>query len=98
MKKVLKITGICLLVLFALAFTLPIVFKGKIVQLVKAQINKNLEAKVDFKDVSLSLFRHFPKLSIGLEDVSVTGVNEFEKDTLLSASTVDVSVNVISAI
>ena len=79
MKKVLKYTGIGLLALLALAFFLPILFKGKIIKIVKAEINKNIEAKVDFRDVSLSLFRHFPKLSIGLETISVVGVKEFEK-------------------
>jgi uncharacterized protein involved in outer membrane biogenesis len=98
MKKAFKITGLSLLTLLALAYILPIVFKGKIVKLVKAEINKNIEAKVDFKDVSLSLFRHFPKLSIGLEDISITGVGEFKKDTLLSAAALDASVNIISAI
>jgi hypothetical protein len=98
MKKILKYTGIVVLSLLLLAFLIPIVFKGKIVKLVKAEINKNIEAKVDFKDVSLSLFRHFPKLSIGLEDISVAGVAEFEKDTLISAKRIDASVNLWSAI
>jgi hypothetical protein len=96
MKKVLKYTGIGFIALLALAFILPIVFKGKIIKMVKAEINKNIEAKVDFSEVSLSLFRHFPKLSIGLENISVVGVKEFEKDTLLSAARVDASVNVMS--
>ena len=96
MKKVLKYTGIGLLTLLVLAFLLPVLFKGKIVKLVKAEINKNIEATVDFKDVSLSLFRHFPKLSIGLQDISVVGLHEFKKDTLLSAKIVDVSVNLLS--
>ena len=95
MKKVLKYTGIGLLALLALAFFLPILFKGKIIKIVKAEINKNIEAKVDFRDVSLSLFRHFPKLSIGLETISVVGVKEFEKDTLLSAVRMDASVNLM---
>jgi hypothetical protein len=98
MKKILKYTGIVILSLLLLAFLIPVLFKGKIVKLVKAEINKNIEAKVDFKDVSLSLFRHFPKLSIGLEDVSVAGIHEFEKDTLLSAKRIDASVNLWSAI
>jgi AsmA-like C-terminal region len=98
MKKILKYTGIVFLSILVLAFLIPILFKGKIVKMVKAEINKNLEAKVDFKDVNISLFRHFPKLSIGLEDISITGVHSFEKDTLLSASTLDVSVNLWSAV
>lgn len=98
MKKLLKYTGIVLLSLLILAFSVPLLFKGKIVKLVKAEINKNIEAKVEFKDVSLSLLRHFPKLSVGLEDISITGVHEFEKDTLLSAKRIDASVNLWSVI
>ena len=61
-KKGLKITGIIVVVLIALAFIIPIAFKKQITELVKKEINKSLTAKVDFADVSLSLFRHFPKV------------------------------------
>jgi hypothetical protein len=98
MKKFLKITGITLLVLLALAFLIPILFKKQITALVKKEINNSLTAKVDFKDVSLSLFRHFPKVSIGLEQLSVVGTGEFAKDTLLSAVNFDASVNIMSVI
>jgi hypothetical protein len=98
MKKFLKYTCIVFLSLIVLAFLVPLLFKGKIVKLVKAEINNNIEAKVEFKDVSLSLFRHFPKLSIGLEDISIAGIREFEKDTLLSAKRVDASVDLWSVI
>lgn len=98
MKKILTYTGISLLALLVLAFALPFLFKDKIVQLVKSEIDKNVDAKVEFKDVSLSFFRHFPKVSVGLEDISIVGKNEFAKDTLLSASMIDASVNVMSLI
>ena len=98
MRKALKYTGISLLVFILLLFFIPIVFKSKIVSLVKTEINKNIEATVNFKDVSLSVFRHFPKLSIALEDISIIGLHEFKKDTLLSASTLDASVNILSVI
>ncbi|MBO9660390.1 MAG: hypothetical protein J7527_16330, partial [Chitinophagaceae bacterium] len=88
-RKVLKITGIVLLVLIAAAFIIPIVFKKQITNLVKKEINNNLTASVDFKDVSISLFRHFPKVSIGLESLSVVGTNEFAGDTLVSAENID---------
>lgn len=97
-KKVLKITGIVLLVLIAAAFIIPIAFKKQITSLVKKEINKNLTATVEFKDVSLSLFRHFPKVSISLDELSVTGTNEFAGDTLVSAASIDVSANLISVI
>jgi len=98
LKKTLKITGITLLVLIVLAFLIPVLFKKQITSLVKKEINKSLVAKVDFKDVSLSLFRHFPKLSIALEELSVVGTEEFAGDTLIAAKSLDASVNIMSAI
>ncbi|MEI6948911.1 AsmA-like C-terminal region-containing protein [Paraflavisolibacter sp. H34] len=98
MKKVAKILGIIVAVLLLLAFALPLLFKDKILQVVKTEINKNVEARVDFSDLSLSLFRHFPKVSLGLEDLSVVGVGEFRGDTLVSAKTLDATVGLTSLI
>src|SRR5215213_9463305 len=61
MKKILTYTGISLLVLIILAVLLPVLFKGRIVNLVKNEINKSLLAKVEFSDIDISLLRHFPK-------------------------------------
>lgn len=97
-KKLLKITGISLLVLLILAFTLPLVFKGTILKKVKAEVNKKLNAKVDFADVDISIFRHFPKLAVGLNNLQIVGLGEFAEDTLLQASQIDVALNLMSAI
>jgi hypothetical protein len=98
LKKVLKITGITLLVLIAAAFLIPILFKKQITNLVKKEVNKSLTAAVDFKDVSLSLFRHFPRVSITLDELTVIGTGEFAKDTLISTKSFDASVNLMSLI
>ena len=89
MKKLIKFTVVVLSVLTLSAFLIPVLFKDKILKLVKVEINKNVLAKVDFKNLHLSFLRHFPKLSITLEDVSITGFNDFKKDTLLSAPSVE---------
>ena len=100
MKKALRITlksiGIFIVVVLLLLFTLPFLFKGKIVQLAKNIINDNVEAVVDFNDVSISLFKHFPNISLTLNDLSIVGVNEFAGDTLASLSSLNVSVNIWS--
>jgi hypothetical protein len=98
LKKVLKITGISLLSLIALAFVIPILFKKQITNLVKKQINKSLNAKVEFYDVELSLFRHFPKVSISISNLSVVGKDDFASDTLIAVKTLDASANLISVI
>jgi AsmA-like C-terminal region/AsmA family len=96
LKKILKTTAIILAVLVALAISLPFIFKGKILALARAQVNKSVNATVDFSDVDISLFRHFPRLAVGLENLQVVGAGAFEKDTLISASRIDVALNLMS--
>jgi uncharacterized protein involved in outer membrane biogenesis len=98
LKKTLKITLVALLVLLGAAFAAPFIFKGKIIAFAKKEINNALNAKVDFSDVDISLFRHFPKVSVALNNLSVTGVGEFASDTLISAKDIDVALNLMSVI
>jgi len=98
LKKIAKITGISLAVILLILFVAPFIFKGKIIAIAKEQINKNLNAQVDFKDLSLSFFRHFPRVSVALEELQVIGTDVFPKDTLISAKEIDVAVNLFSVI
>lgn len=98
LKRILKITLIVLLVLVGVAFAAPFVFKGKIIRIAKEQINKKLTATVDFKDLDISFFRHFPRVSAGISGLQVVGTDEFAKDTLLSAANIDVALNLMSVI
>ncbi len=98
MKKALKIIAIIVVVVFLLLLILPFVFKGKIVELVKQQANENLRAKVEFNDVSLSLIRNFPNLAVGIEDLSVVGIEEFEGDTLARIGNIGLVMDVMSVI
>ena len=98
MKKALKITGYTLLTLIALAFLIPIVFKKQVQALVKKEINKNLDAKVDFKDVKLSLFRHFPKATITIKGLSIVGKEFYANDTLIASEKLDVTAGLFSVL
>ena len=98
LKKILKYTGISVLVLFIVALILPFLFKDKIIALVKEEANKSLNAKLDFKDVNLSLIRSFPNFSIALEEMSLSGVDEFKNDTLIVAKSLGITTNIMSVI
>ncbi|HMG82645.1 MAG TPA: AsmA-like C-terminal region-containing protein [Ferruginibacter sp.] len=98
MKKFLKIVGIIILLLLAFAFAAPFIFKGKIISFVKTEINDHINAKVNFSDVDISLFTHFPKLSVGIDSLQVIGVGAFESDTLMSANSINTTVNIMSLI
>ncbi len=98
MKKFIKITGITLLALIAVLFAAPFLFKGKIIAMVKKQINNTINARVDFQDVSVSLLRRFPRASVAIERLQVTGNGMFSADTLLSADNIDVALDLMSMI
>lgn len=98
LKKILKITGITLIVLIGFLFAAPYLFKSQIVSFVKNQINKNLTARVDFKDVDISFFRRFPRVAVALDQLQVVGTGEFASDTLIAAKKIDAAVNIMSVI
>ena len=96
-KKTLKITGITLAVLFTALLILPFAFKGKIVSAVQTAANKNLKATVSFNpDLSLSLIRNFPNLSLGIDDLKIVGKDSFANDTLINAPHLNLVVDLAS--
>ncbi len=98
LKRVLAGVGILLLLLIVAAILIPIMFKGKILEVAKTQMNKQLNATTDFKDVDISLFRHFPNLAVGIEEISIVGKDAFKNDTLIAAKSIDVSVDLMAAL
>ncbi len=98
MKTLFKWIGIILLILLVLLFTLPFLFKGKIVAKIKEEANKSLNAKFDFGDFSLSLIRHFPNFSMEIDKLSIINVEPFAGDTLVYSKSVSVTVDLMSVI
>ncbi len=98
MKKFLKVTAIIILVFLILLFILPFAFRGKIIRIAKEQINSSINARSDFENLTVSLFRNFPDLSVGLKNLYIAGIDDFEGDTLFSANSINVVVDIVSAI
>ena len=71
-------------------------FKDKVITIVKKEANEMLNAKLDFESLDISLFSHFPSASIELNGLTLSGIDDFENDTLVSAESIDVAVNVMS--
>ncbi|MCC6385386.1 MAG: hypothetical protein IT241_09550 [Bacteroidia bacterium] len=97
-KKILIIFFILFGLLILAVLLIPILFKGKITAMLKSEINKNLEATVDFSSVNLSLIKNFPSLSLTINDLTVTGKDEFEKDTLADVQELTVNINLWTVI
>ena len=96
MKKFLKIFAIVLALLFAIVLIVPSLLSGKISDIVKREANAMLNAKVEFAELDISLLRHFPKASLSLLDFSVTGVGDFEGQTLVAGERIEVAVDLFS--
>jgi len=95
MKKIITIVLIVVVVIVAALVAIPVFFKQDILDYAKTTLNKQLNAKVEVADLKLSLFREFPKLSLELRELSVTGgKGQFANDTLFSAAVLRTAVNV----
>ncbi|NPD44215.1 AsmA-like C-terminal region-containing protein [Lentimicrobium sp. S6] len=82
MKKFIKWFLIIIVFILAILIILPMAFQGKITKIAKQEINKNVNARVNFEEVKLSLITSFPDLSFKMNEISVIGVDHFEGDTL----------------
>ena len=89
MKKIFKIGSIIILVFIAFIIIVPIVFEGKIIELVKKTANNNINATLDFKEADLSIWSSFPSASVSLENVSIVNNEPFAGDTLFLAKAID---------
>lgn len=99
MKKLFISLAVVLGLLFAAIIVLPIIFKDDIVELVKKQANENLNAKVNFNnDITLSLIKNFPNFTIGIKDMSIVGIGDFEGDTLVSWKDFEATVDIMTVI
>ena len=98
MKKILFGLAVFFVLLIGVLFAVPYLFKDEITAQIKKAANESLHATLDFKDVDLSVFRHFPKLSVGLEGLDITGVGAFDGIKLVQCERLDVTVDLWSAI
>jgi hypothetical protein len=100
MKKVFIGLGIFLVVLLAAAALMPYLFKDKVKQVLDKQIEKNVAAKVIYNtdDVSLSVFRQFPNLSLTVNNLTVVGLDSFQRDTLAALPAFSMGLDLMSVI
>lgn len=100
MKKIVFVVFGVLILLLGAVLAIPVLFKDKILARVQQEINQSLQAKVYFDpdQISLSLFRHFPKVSAGLGGFGVVGIDQFEKDTLIHGERLDLAFNLKSVL
>ncbi len=98
LKKILIAVVVLIVLLLGFLIAAPFIFKGKLVEIAKKELNNQLNAKVDFKDVGISIFKDFPNLTLSLDELSIVNNAPFEGDTLAAIGSFAASVDILSVI
>lgn len=96
--RILAIVGTLIVLLLALLVVLPLLFRDRIAQRAKLEVNRSLDARVEWRDVGLTFFRNFPNLTLRLDDLTVAGKGRFEGDTLASIRHLQVVLDLASVL
>lgn len=91
--RTLKITGITIVSLLVIVFTLPYLFPGTVSNKIKQWANSSINGNLSFSHTGLSFFKHFPTLTLTLYDVNLKGSAPFQNDTLVSAKELSLGIN-----
>jgi hypothetical protein len=94
LKKILKISGIILVIFVAALFAIPYFFKDQIKAKIVQTINESVDAKVSFADADLSLFKNFPNANVSIEKLVIINKAPFEGDTLVSLGELDLKMSI----
>ncbi len=96
MKNLLRYGSIIIAIVLLILLLTPFLFKEKIQQLVINTVNENIRGSFAVDNIGLSFISRFPNAHVYLEDFSLTGVEEFKRDTLIQGDRLDLIVNVFS--
>ncbi|PNQ73962.1 AsmA family protein [Hanstruepera neustonica] len=91
MKKVFKIIGITLLIFLLILFAIPFVLQSQIETIVQRYADENLNAKVSFSSVNLSLIKSFPNAQVDINDLAITTYKPFEGETLATSKSISLT-------
>jgi hypothetical protein len=97
-KKILIIAAAIVGLLLIALILIPIFYKGKIVALIKKAANKQINAQLEFEDLSLSLLKNFPDFTLGIKNLTIINNPPFAGDTLVALSNFATTLDVMSLI
>lgn len=87
--------GLIALILLAM-LVIPYVFKDQINNTLKEITNKTISGNLDYRDIDVSFFRHFPALTTAVYDVKLKGSAPFQDSTLLAVKEISIGIDLLS--
>ncbi|MGY0036848.1 AsmA family protein [Pedobacter sp. NJ-S-72] len=85
--------GISIGSLILLILLVPYIIPNTISKEIENRINQNINGKAEFESTSLSFFKHFPSLTLSLNNFTLKGSAPFEKETLIHAKQLSFRLN-----
>jgi len=93
-KKIFRIIGIFFLLIIAILIAAPFFLEAKIGDIIKNNVNNNVNAKFDFSKADLSLIGSFPNAEVSLKEVTLINKPPFEGDTLFASNEIALKMGV----
>jgi hypothetical protein len=93
-NKVLKIIGVAVLVFIGIVIAAPFLLEAKIGDILKNNVNNNVNATLDFSEAKLSIVRSFPSAEVELKDVTFINKEPFVGDTLFASDRIELKMGI----
>jgi uncharacterized protein involved in outer membrane biogenesis len=97
-SKVMPVIGIIFAVLLILIILLPILLKNQIADKALEIANENVNAQIDVKGVSLSIFKSFPDLQFSMTGLKVSGIGKQSGTDLAKIGSISLDIDLKQAL
>lgn len=97
MRKFLRFFFLLVVLIVAALILVPIIFKDQLFEMVRTESQNHIKGEVVIGDMDLSLFSDFPNLTLGIDDVRISGEGVFEGMDLIDAGRISLEVDLFSA-
>lgn len=98
LKKAFLISALIVITVLLAGSILLYFYQGEIIQKFILEANKQLNAKIEVKEIQTNLFESFPTITIAFNNITVSSTHESELTPLLKADVLRFSLNPIDMI
>ena len=96
MKKILVGLAIFIVLVIGSIIVILTVYEDSVRSRAEKEIEKQVDAQVSFNEMSLTLFKGFPNLTVTFHKLIISGNNEFTGDTLALTNELDLTIKTSS--
>ena len=96
--RILVVLGTVVVVPIVALAVLPVLFRDRIVARAKMAASQAVDARINWRDSGVGIFRDFPNLTLRLDGLTIAGNRRFAADTLASVSRLQVVLDLASVL